>query len=326
MTIVNIYENNAKNYAINGSFEFFQRKVIAVAYPSSFGYVGPDRLSLMWAGTAWTVAPTVERSSLVPDGKGLRNSLLSIGTPSNVDNTISHRYRIEAREAKEIADKGSMSLSAFFRSDNYTSIDVQVNYATVEDDFTSVTLIDDLNETIVADDSFQPVTKFANIAIPSNAKNGIEIIIKTTAVSTGSVSNFYIAGLMINKGEASIAYKQAGFSSAKELQLCKRYYEQFVGKQKFTGSHGSSSVVAYATVRFRVEKRISPTLLYSATGDFKSVADNASESTVSSFSNNSSNTEFMAIQYNTSVSDGAYRATAFYGNVVGAWLAFDAEL
>ena len=90
----------------------------------------------------------------------------------------------------------------------------------------------------------------------------------TSTWYTTNDATFELTGVQLEVGSVATDFEHRSF--AQILQLCKRYYEQFVPKLYIFARFSSSAGAAYAQYHFNVEKRAAPTC--STSGTFESTS------------------------------------------------------
>jgi len=274
-----------KNYVINGAPDFFQRNFtgtvdISIVTP----YICPDR----WASTfnsAWTVVPTIFRSTAFPAGSVSEQSIGIQGTPTadNSGTRISLEYRIESKDALNfLNNEGFLAFDWLSSANSGAGNTVRVGFLTadVTDDFSAVTEFEFVNFNPVNDGSFAQF-KHNVRSIPATVNRGLVIQFLWSNLDAGVNVSANLAQVSFNVGRLYTGFRRAGGGELEaELALCQRYYEKSydvnTNPQTGGGQPGSSHWRSPSTAGggaftiadvYKVTKRATPTvILYSTVG------------------------------------------------------------
>lgn len=209
-----------RQYFMNGGSEYFQRGGVssAVAVGTSFDYITMDRFDMKVTGT-WTT-PTSQRSS-TKLGTLARRSHLFQGTPTNLADTFVIRQKIESVFAKDLIND-VFSLGLKYKGDNFTTLDITLYTADVEDDFSAVTQIDTTSITIT-DDSTNQRAIWENITTDAGIARGLMVEFAFSGLGALAATNLFCSEFVLNIGKEVNDYSTFGRDEAEELLLCQRY-------------------------------------------------------------------------------------------------------
>ncbi len=235
-----------ENRLLNGAFAIWQRGA-AFTSVASGSYVA-DR----WRTAAG--AMTVSRSTDAP--AGALESLQAAGSGA-----WSIAQRIERRACVGIV--GNRACAAFWaRSiDGTGALSVAIASANAADDFSATTTVQSIALTGL-DTTWR---RFAVVfdALPPSCANGVELSIARAA--PGGTARIALAQLHAGADAPTFVHR----APAEELAACQRYFEKShnlavapggaPGAGACTTSVGAPGAAAYATLAFKVSKRIAPT-------------------------------------------------------------------
>jgi len=265
----------AKNYFINGGFDFAQRSTATIASPASVGaYNTVDRWRNAYTGGTWTLAPLVKREISSPNTK-TKNSFrwqsnASVGG-SGVN--LFSTQRIESHLARELVAAGTFSISVWVASQSCTTLRCELRYPGSEDNFTTPTVYSTTDKAVSNNGAWQLV-KFENLPVHASAVNGLDVLLTFTNYAVLNVNaDHYLAQAMCNVGPKAQDFVRHAPSLTGELAACQRYYEKSYNTDiapatttdagaVYAGGHTNISTAAflYAFVRFAAHKRVAPTI------------------------------------------------------------------
>lgn len=259
-----------KNFIINGGFDFFQRGGSfgnsAVNISTTPTYLAPDRYKVSFAGTV-TGTPKVSQVASTLNGKAKWAIQYTAQRNASSLNLVMEQ-RIEGIEARELTAIGSAGFSIqVFSPISGTQLQLTLNYPTSEDNYTTVTqFFQSTSSTTIAASTWTQVN-FTNIAVPSNAANGISVIATLIVPSgtDGSAQNYQFTQLHLNSGITIPVFSRHGKNISAELTACQRFYEKSYDTTVNPGSATGSGAVfgtgrstdgfAYFNFKFSTVKR-----------------------------------------------------------------------
>lgn len=251
-----------RNKVINGDFRIDQRNggnSITITAGAALKY-GLDCWYLACTGANATAQRAL--------GSG-KNRIQISGASGVTATTVG--TRLERANTQDLAGK-TASLSVDIQAvGSLTSVDYAVYYANTNDAFGTIA---SPTRTSITSGSF-PVTttekRFTvpNIAIPSGATTGIEIVFSTGALGAGN--GFYLGDVQFEPGSFCTPFDKRPFRM--EVELCQPFFCKGFPLDTVPGS-GSTTVASlssaggavYASVAFPVTMRAAPTVtVYNAT-------------------------------------------------------------
>jgi len=129
--------------------------------------------------------------------------------------SISFGQRIESFNCADLAGN-VITLSVNLKNSSLTTVSYTVNTANNLNDFSGVTLIKTGTWTVTS-----TIAKYsAQITIPSNAYNGIEIVFSVGAQTSGT---WTIGDVQLELGSLPTPFERRNYQT--ELNICQRYYE-----------------------------------------------------------------------------------------------------
>ena len=239
-----------RNRFINGAMEVWQRNT-TFSTPSSGAYTA-DRMFVGWAGAA---PATVAR---VTGPTGFRYALRVTGAASNTTTVIGQK--IESANIADLAGK-TVTLSVVLLASSAQTFTWSAFYANATDDFSAVTQISTGTWSVTT----SAATYSANITLPSQATNGLQVQIYPAAAGAFTSGTFDMTGLQLEQGSVATPYERRLYGQ--ELLLCQRYCQTRLGSQSSTGLYmqmgwgnaRSTSTAAFED-RLTCTMRISPSL------------------------------------------------------------------
>lgn len=288
MSTVGLIRNNAQNLLINGNFDIWQRGTSFVAAVnntySADRFVYNKSGAMVHTLTRDTDVPTIAESGILSN-YSLRFNLTTPDTSIGVGDSCRLQQCIEGYNWAQIAGK-AFTLSFWVKatlpgiycvnfrnagtSDRTYVAEYTINAANTWEKKTITVSASPSSGTwdyttgiglrvewVLAAGSDAYTTADAwqtgNFRCTSNQING---------VNTGA-TNFRLAQVQVNAGEAAGKFSLAGGTFGAELLLCQRYFEQITGDSLSTplgyGWQASASVVE-AMFNYAVPKRATPTL------------------------------------------------------------------
>jgi hypothetical protein len=270
-----------KNRIINGAMMIDQRNAGASVSITSNNAYPVDRFLVSAATTTFTV----QRSTTAP--VGFSNSLLvtnGTGASSSATQFNGFKHEIEGNNVADLnfgtANAQTFTISFWVRSSvtgtyagrlasvsdvrTYT-FTYTINAANTWEQKT-VTVAGDTSGTWATDNS-RGIQLIWDLGSGSNF-NGTAGSWGTSGATrtSGSVNwtattgaTFYITGVQLEKGSTATSFDYRPYGT--ELALCERYFEQ-----TFFVSLGSAYSSSYPQSTYRVQKRVNPTITFSAAG------------------------------------------------------------
>ena len=170
--------------------------------------------------------------------------------------------RIESKNIADLAGS-TVTLSALISNSLVTTVTWYAYYANAADNYSAVTLISQGNFTV----SSTLALYSAQISLPSNAANGIQIVFVATNQTSGT---FKLGNAQLEVGTVATPFERRQYGQ--ELMLCQRYYEKSYNNSVAvptavtagTGQLFVNAIAGGATVigvNFAVSKRTSPTVV-----------------------------------------------------------------
>jgi len=253
----------AKNYLINGNFDFWQRGG-SITTPGSAIYTA-DR----WYVTFGTGTHVVTRSSDVPASSTSRYSLQLAGGAAIANPRIVQR--VESVFARGIAGK-TVTIKGKYKVTDSTgfAINLAVDIPTLADNYTGIISV--INQNIATTPVVNAWTEFSvSFVLPSSAINGVSVtLLRATTAATATTTLFN--EMMLVEGETTtvLPYIYAGQTVIGELQLCQRYYEKSYALDTAPGTPGlangpelhmyTGGGTSCGAIPFKVIKRSSPSV------------------------------------------------------------------
>ena len=309
-----------RNFLINGSFRYFQRGT-NIAIPG-IGYTTADRWRIGF-NVPLTSAVSFQ-SQTIPSGGISKHSLTLQATVSGTGGDIQAQQRIENIFARDLVLAGKMSFSVQVASDSASLCDLDIRYATAEDNFASVTPIITQTFSITPDGAGGTIfttLKIEDVTIPPGAINGLQVQIRFynfLVNGAGKVCRIYQP--MLNAGSIALSFNHAARDLAEEFRLCERYF-LLLGKG-ITGVATSASNISM-NFTYPVEMRTVPGAnRFTSSISFDEVGFGVKSST-SAFGSVNTSTDGAKIDMG-----GFSGMTAGHGGVITTddCIAFDAEL
>lgn len=217
-----------KNYLINGAMDFNQRYGTTLTNMSSSVAYFTDRWLSRFSGT-FTGTPTTQQELISPINTA-QYSLNMRGNASTAGSLYEMRQRIEAVNAKELVDAGTLSVSGWFFSNSATTINMRIFYANSADNFASVTEFTPVGGGQTITLGTYTLFKWENITVPAGAVNGIELRFEFNNMSvTGSAQTHRATAIMLNAGTKAATFTRNGRTIGDELLACARYCQVNAG-------------------------------------------------------------------------------------------------
>ena len=233
-----------RNRFINGQMQIAQRTTSGTSgsgVPTTTAtYPSVDRWFAFGTGATVTVAQ-------VAGATNTKNLIQLTGAGSVTGAGIGQR--IEAVNCYDMAGQ-TVTLSANIANSLLTTVTWTAYYASSSDVWTSSTQI--------ATGTFTVSSTIANysaqIAIPSAATTGIQVIFSVGAQTSGT---FQIGNAQLEVGTNATSFDYRPYGT--ELALCQRYYETYQAGY-VTGANYSTSASQGFMMKFNVTKRATPTM------------------------------------------------------------------
>jgi hypothetical protein len=252
---------------INGGMEISQELVTGtVALVNNTAKYACDLFSIKPSGTAVSAGTQAQiaNSTIGTSGYALKLA----GVTITGSGTIQQRYRMEAADAVKYKNKqasfGMLELQDTGGSLNYT---IQINKATVADNFASVTQIA-ISGNLAVPSATGTLIKLENVSM-GDCSNGIEICV-TIPCGAITTKNFETTEWRMNVGAVVLPFVCG--SRVEELAKILRYIFQITNVTEYEPvavGVVSNTTMAYVSMMLPVEMRTVPTLSYSALADFR---------------------------------------------------------
>ena len=246
-----------RNRIINGAMAIDQRNAGASKSVSAatVTYV-TDRWGVYASGAGVTAQQVASGIT------GFTNALQITGAASVTGLSLFQRI-----ESKNIADAASstVTLSAYVSDSTLTTATWYAYYANSSDNFGATTLIASGTWTINS-----TLTKYtAQISLPANAVNGVEIDINVGAQTSGT---FTVTGVQLEKGSTATSFDYRPYGT--ELQLCQRYaivYTTSANGDMFCNGYNNSTTVSFGILQLPVTMRTSPSITFNQSASYYGV-------------------------------------------------------
>jgi hypothetical protein len=266
-----------KNRIINGDMYVAQRATSATLTAGSTiaaGYATVDRFYGYCTGANVTMAQVA--------GAGNNRNLLQFTGAASVT-AIGVGQRIEALNSYDLAGS-TVTLSAYLANSLLTTVTWTAYYANTTDTFGTLA---SPTRTSIATGTFtvtSTLTQYnAQIAIPSAATTGIEIVFTVGAQTSGT---FQLGLVQLEVGSSATGYEYNNYQT--QLANCQRYYHRLNSTSATTGGNAAFSLGAYANTttagaangKFPVTMRTYPTALEQSgtAGDYQAQFANTATS------------------------------------------------
>ena len=244
-----------RNRIINGAMQIAQRGTSATVTAgtsvptASAGFPCVDRWFVYSTGANVTAAQVA--------GSGNNKNLLQITGAASVT-AVGVGQRIEQLNSYDLAGQ-TCTLSVLLANSTLTTVTWTASYANTADTFGT---IGTPTKTQIATGTFtvsSTLTQYTvNIAVPSAATTGIEILFTVGAQTSGTWS---IGNVQFEPGSVATPFERRQYGQ--ELALCQRYYE--IGGAGSIGRVQGSSTAQGFGYQFKVTKRTAPTLALTTT-------------------------------------------------------------
>ena len=287
---------------INGGMEVSQENgASTVALVNNTAKYACDLFSIKPSGTAVSAGTQAQISNSTIGTSGY--ALKLAGVTITGSGTIQKRYRIEAADAVKYKNKPT-SFSMLVLQDtggslNYT---IQINKATVADNFTAVTQIA-ISGNLAVPSATGTLIKLENVSM-GDCSNGIEICV-TIPCGAITAKNFETTEWQMNVGAVVLPFVCGSRVEelAKVIRLYEKSFPYATVPAEGTGFLGalctvSASVQPYCslgTVRYHTQKRITvvPTLYNPTTANANKIRNNNAGSNLPAFIQGQSEDSFM---------------------------------
>ena len=245
---INSLQAAAKNYAINGGADIWQR---GTTFTNSVAYTA-DR----WYQAASNVTTTQE-TTIVPTG--FRYSVKGTTTATTQPYWM---QAIETSNAILLAGQ-TVTLSYYAATSNSSNVLIRLDYSTNVDEAIAGTYTTIASNSVAATSTMSRVS--ATFAVPSTAKT-LRILVGAAGSQTTGVTTSF-TGVQLELGTTATTFSRAGGTIQGELSACQRYYNQSsVNGVNNAGGAGTVSGIATTTqllmtgIRFPVQMRVAPTV------------------------------------------------------------------
>ena len=286
----------AKNYLINGAFDYWQRGFPGSAVDGVSAYFADRWYIKNSLGTDAVLGCTRVTGVLSGSKYGCQVSIVT--APTALETNGCELYQvIENRDSMELLDK-VVSFSANLKAmGNVTTVGLQICYATTE---VKPNLFLGSELSVPVNTSSFSVGQLVNQAISGlpTAAGVVGVRIRVLTVSTGDVwdvgNGFVVEQAILNEGTSAASFKRAGRNTQDELAMCQRFFEKSynldVGPATITvtgaaikATNGDSSGQHHFDIHFSVYKRSDPQVdLYDSDsgtfGQWEVFASNAAQS------------------------------------------------
>jgi hypothetical protein len=305
-----------KNRLINGSFSIAQRATSATITAGSTiaaGYSTVDRWYVYCTGANVTAAQV---AGVAPELHQLQITGASSVTAIGVG------QRIEAANSADLAGT-TCTLSANISNSLLTTVTWTAYYADTANTFGTLA---SPTRTQIATGTFTVTstnTRYsANIAIPSAATTGIEIVFTVGAQTSGT---WKLDNIQLEEGATATSYDIRSIGT--ELSLCQRYYYRITDQSSYSTLTCGSTTIAQGVINFPVTMRVAPSALeQSGTASHYSLwgGSTVACSSVPIFSSASTSAGLVRATVASGLTAG--QARDFASNNASAYLGWSAEL
>lgn len=264
-----------KNLLINGNRYYSQRKPSGQVTPTTgYQYLTNDRYVQKITGTITT--PTVEAASDFPISKSPWCSKYT-GITAN-GSSVSEMQCIEADFGLHLIGD-YVSFLTYLTSTSYSTLTVNIGYATAKDNFVGRTLLVTKDFTLKTDGTVNEIVWAKINQLSSLISTGLYVeMILSNPTNTSTSSTHRFGGATLVRGRyAPSETLFAARNLISEMSLCQRYYRKSYEYNEAIGSNcqgrvalrgGYSADMAFAHVVWDMAMRTLPTLTayHSATG------------------------------------------------------------
>jgi hypothetical protein len=271
-SIINGGSVTGKNYLINGGFDVWQR---GTSSSSGMGYYTADR----WytGGTGGTITVSQETTDL-PTDVPVQFGIKWVTSASSSYATL--YQALESQVLKTLRGR-QVTLSGYIK---VTGGYAGSMYAVLEWNATNDALLSSITQigTVAAGNAVDAATwkRFSGtFTVPANAA-GLRVGLQPDLAQPSGVT-VRLAGLKLELGTIATSFSTAGSTLQQEIAACQRYYERYAAQSTSNGAAvfgtgwAQSTTKAVFMISSRVQKRIVPTITFSANNDFR-VYDNIS--------------------------------------------------
>jgi hypothetical protein len=308
---INSLQAAAKNYAINGGADIWQR---GTTFTNAVAYTA-DR----WYQAASNVTTTQE-TTIVPTG--FRYSVKGTTTATTQPYWM---QAIETNNAILLAGQ-TVTLSYYAATSNSSNVLIRLDYSTNVDEAIAGTYTTIASNSVAATSTMSRVS--ATFAVPSTAKT-LRILVGAAGSQTTGVTTSF-TGVQLELGTTATTFSRAGGTIQGELAACQRYYfRQTANASQSATGHGTvyaaSATNAIGNLKLPVTMRIPPSSV-----DYSAVAFQnygGSQYSISSFGINTaiSNENVVEIEGATTGMTAGH-VGRFINNSSTGYLGFNAEL
>jgi hypothetical protein len=246
---INSLQAAAKNYAINGGADIWQRGTTftdAVAYTA-------DR----WYQAASNVTTTQE-TTIVPTG--FRYSVKGTTTATTQPYWM---QAIETSNAILLAGQ-TVTLSYYAATSNSSNVLIRLDYSTNVDEAIAGTYTTIASNSVAATSTMSRVS--ATFAVPSTAKT-LRILVGAAGSQTTGVTTSF-TGVQLELGTTATTFSRAGGNIQGELAACQRYYFRYTGGNgsRFALGNVESTTATQVPFFLPTEMRTQPSLSFTSVG------------------------------------------------------------
>ena len=277
----------AKNFAINGGFDVFQRSTFTSQTASNYA------LDRWYAGIGGTVTIT-QQTTGAPVG-----SQYCMRVAYNAASSFGNQFQaLESANATALAGQTVTATVLVRANASWAATTSQELNFYIEKNSTANTLTggtwSSISSTVVTGASISTGTSSTSwtkltvtCAIPNDGTAaGLRLRIGESVVGP-SGAYWEMAQCQLEVGAVATPFARAGGSIGGELALCQRYFERIKpdGNNLAFPAFVNSSTVAYANVVYKVTKRNTPTItIGTGAGDFAIRIQGDANQTMSAFS------------------------------------------
>ena len=347
--------NANKNLVINGEFRVSQRGDDINTITTDNGYTA-DRWGVRMYGGAGRF--DYDQTTDTPTGEGFKNSAkYTVSTAASDVGTYGYglEHRIEGHNIAHLmlgtSNAKEFTVSFWVKSSVAGTTAMNVRTTSADSSYTS--------EYTLAANTWKKIVKTvpANTLTLSNLNEGTGIGImitpfamaKQTAKATstfdawetgnyvfstnqtnwmGTANNtMHITGVQVEIGNQATPFEYRSFAT--ELQLCRRFYEQYSdasGRWVAAGGYKATNASEY-TLLFNVQKRVSPTISFTGTGsDFLLKRFGTSNASGGTLSADNVGLDMVKIQSASNPSTHTTGQASLFGVYQTAKIIIDAEL
>lgn len=275
--IANIQSHKFTNLLINSNFNFWQRGTSVTVANTATTYLA-DRWYVRNAlGTNGVITYSRENAGLIGSAFGARVQITTAPTAAQANGTELIQV-LENQNTLQMLGK-AISFGCNIKAlGNVTQVGIQLMYATSETKPILVLGVEQIVNVNTANFVLGQILAQNVGSLPTNS-GVVGVRIRIMTVSSGNTydlsNGFIVEQAQMNIGFAVASYQMAGRNIQEELAMCQRYYEKsysvdtspgtfptYVASKngRLTQAIGSGNDWGIGEVRYRVQKRSSPTI------------------------------------------------------------------